>query len=93
MHGIFSCLFLFFYQSSVLVIEIMIGDMSKRKKCVCVCACMYASNVVLCASILCSYFVLNHLFMLFFIVTYTTIVMFTMMMDINMFVHEVDYCV
>ena len=28
-----------FYQSSVLVIEVIIGDMSK-KKCVCVCVCV-----------------------------------------------------
>ena len=33
-----------FYQSSVLVIEVIIGDMSKKKKkkkkCVCVCVCV-----------------------------------------------------
>ena len=30
-----------FYQSSVLVIEVIIGDMSKKKSvCVCVCACV-----------------------------------------------------
>ena len=29
-----------FYQSSVLVIEVIIGDMSKKKVCVCVCACV-----------------------------------------------------
>ena len=32
---------LVFYQSSVLVIEVIIGDMSKKKKkCVCVCMCV-----------------------------------------------------
>ena len=40
MHDIVSFVF---YQSSVLVIEVIIGDMSKKKKksvCVCVCVCV-----------------------------------------------------
>ena len=34
-----------FYQSSVLVIEVIIGDMSKKKVCVCVC--------VMCVCVMC----------------------------------------
>ena len=31
---------LFFYQSSVLVIEVIIGDMSKKSVCACACVCV-----------------------------------------------------
>ena len=81
---------------------------SHKHVCVCVCvrACVRAcaSHVLPCDSILCSCFVLNtNLSWKFCIVTegvlhsvnivnYTTIVMFTMTIDIGMFVHEDYYC-
>ena len=43
-----------FYQSSVLVIEVIIGDMSKKKKkkkSVCVCVCVCTNAVGACATI------------------------------------------